>query len=149
MHGVCPPEFMLTWGKQIWNKQIVKCEYMTKKESQETIGVHSGRGLPGTGVGLPGWVKVDKGFPFSPFTSARKKSKSYSQYKGRVHFRQRKKLLERLCIRKKRDSRVVGMRMWLKCKKKEEKAGGMARDDVKVLVKILDLILKVTGRLRF
>ena len=57
--------------------------------------------------------------------------------------------MERLCIRKKRDSRVVGMRMWLKCKKKEEKAGGMARDDVKVLVKILDLILKVTGRLRF
>lgn len=44
---------------------------------------------------------------------------------------------------------VVGMRMWLKCKKQEEKAGGTDRDDVKVLVKILDLILNVTGRLRF
>ena len=44
---------------------------------------------------------------------------------------------------------AVGMRMWLKYKKQEEKAGGMDRDDVKVLVKILDLILKVTGRLRF
>ena len=44
---------------------------------------------------------------------------------------------------------VVGMRMWLKCKKQEEKAGGTDRDDVKVLVKILDLILwkvKVLGQ---
>ena len=51
--------------------EIVKREYITKKESQETTGVHSGRALPGTGVGLPGWMEVDKGFPFFPFTSAR------------------------------------------------------------------------------
>ena len=36
-----------------------------------------------------------------PLHFCKKKSKSHSQYKGRVHFRQRKKLLERLCIRKK------------------------------------------------
>lgn len=55
--------------------EIVKCEYITKKESQETIGVHPGRALPGTGVGLPGWVEADKVFPFFPFTSARKSLK--------------------------------------------------------------------------
>ena len=55
--------------------EIVKREYITKKDSQETTGVHSGRALPGTGVGLPGWMEVDKGFPFFPFTSARKNLK--------------------------------------------------------------------------